>query len=311
MASRKYYAIKKGRKTGIFNTWDECKAYVQGVAGAQYKSFKTYEEAENYLNHNVMVSSKNQAEKEYQQDPKCLMAYVDGSYSERDRVYSYGVVLLTEPIQTYSKANNDSNLIEYRNVAGEILGAMMAMKYAQENDYKRVVIYHDYEGISKWPQLEWRAKNSFTQEYVKYVDSIRQHIEIRFEKVVAHTGNTYNELADSLAKKAIISYVKKDYSKNEETVEHEGKSLKQLGETSIKGGKVGLLNINFPYQGKCVSMTDIHEKFKKKCKGNKIILKNIQSLYIELKSTYDGIIYHIEDQTGQELIIDVEFEEVI
>lgn len=34
------------KKPGIYNTWEECKAVVDGYPGAQYKSFKTREEAE-------------------------------------------------------------------------------------------------------------------------------------------------------------------------------------------------------------------------------------------------------------------------
>ena len=45
----KYYAVKKGLKTGIFRTWEECKANVSGYSGASYKSFKTKAEAEAYL----------------------------------------------------------------------------------------------------------------------------------------------------------------------------------------------------------------------------------------------------------------------
>ena len=47
--ANKFYAIKKGIKTGIFNTWDECQTYTKGFSGAQFKSFKTYNEALNYL----------------------------------------------------------------------------------------------------------------------------------------------------------------------------------------------------------------------------------------------------------------------
>lgn len=41
---KKYYAIKKGRQTGIFTSWDETKSLVSGFNGAIYKSFKTKEE---------------------------------------------------------------------------------------------------------------------------------------------------------------------------------------------------------------------------------------------------------------------------
>ena len=48
----KYYAVKVGRTTGIFETWDQCKASVNGYPGALYKSFKTKTEAYNYMGWN-------------------------------------------------------------------------------------------------------------------------------------------------------------------------------------------------------------------------------------------------------------------
>jgi ribonuclease HI len=46
MVSKKYYAVLKGRKTGIFTSWEECEEQVNGFSGAVYKSFKTRGEAE-------------------------------------------------------------------------------------------------------------------------------------------------------------------------------------------------------------------------------------------------------------------------
>jgi ribonuclease HI len=43
---QKYYVVWKGLKTGIFPTWDECKAQVVGTEGAMYKAFETLEEAQ-------------------------------------------------------------------------------------------------------------------------------------------------------------------------------------------------------------------------------------------------------------------------
>ena len=45
----KFYSVKYGRKIGIFNTWDECKAQVDGFKGALYKSFPTLALAQAYL----------------------------------------------------------------------------------------------------------------------------------------------------------------------------------------------------------------------------------------------------------------------
>lgn len=43
----KYYVVWKGKETGVFDTWDKCKRQIQNFTGAQYKSFKTREAAEN------------------------------------------------------------------------------------------------------------------------------------------------------------------------------------------------------------------------------------------------------------------------
>jgi len=45
----KFYSILKGHITGIYTTWDEAKEQVDGYPGAVYKSFKTEEEAKNWM----------------------------------------------------------------------------------------------------------------------------------------------------------------------------------------------------------------------------------------------------------------------
>ena len=50
MAEKKFYVVWKGRKTGIFNNWEECADQVKGFAGAEYKSFKNLAAAQTALN---------------------------------------------------------------------------------------------------------------------------------------------------------------------------------------------------------------------------------------------------------------------
>lgn len=45
MPSRKFYVVFKGYQPGIYDTWEECKAQVDGFHGASYRSFPTCEEA--------------------------------------------------------------------------------------------------------------------------------------------------------------------------------------------------------------------------------------------------------------------------
>lgn len=46
MPKQKYYVVWKGRKTGVFTTWQECSAQVNGFNGAECKSFENREAAE-------------------------------------------------------------------------------------------------------------------------------------------------------------------------------------------------------------------------------------------------------------------------
>ncbi len=44
--TKKYYVVWKGKKPGIYNTWEACKAMISGFEDAQYKAFPTHREAQ-------------------------------------------------------------------------------------------------------------------------------------------------------------------------------------------------------------------------------------------------------------------------
>ena len=46
----KFYAVRKGHRPGIYNTWADCEKAAKGFSGAEFKSFKTKAEAENFMN---------------------------------------------------------------------------------------------------------------------------------------------------------------------------------------------------------------------------------------------------------------------
>ena len=46
MTKEKYYVVWKGRKQGIFSSWEECARQVSGHTGAQYMAFESRELAE-------------------------------------------------------------------------------------------------------------------------------------------------------------------------------------------------------------------------------------------------------------------------
>lgn len=204
MAKNKYYAVIKGKTPGIYQTWDECKNQVDGFSGAKYKSFATQGEAESYLGVDER-SSKVDVNVEETSQEDALVAYVDGSYNDETKEFSYGMVILfKDKAEYFSKKVEDAELAEMRNVAGEIKGAEAAMRYAVEHQYRKLLIYHDYEGIAKWCTGEWKAKKDGTKAYQEYYKSVSNKIDIEFIKVAGHSNDKYNDIADELAKAAIF-----------------------------------------------------------------------------------------------------------
>ena len=207
VAKSKVYAVRKGRNPGIYNTWDECRAEVDGFAGAEYKSFADRADAEAYLG--IVSGGTCGAGQEEVSFPEGVRAYVDGSYDINTGRYSCGVVMVrtnadgTVKTREMSQAFEDPEAAKQRNVAGEIMGAKTAIDFCLRNGIDEVEIYHDYEGVGKWPDGIWKAKNPLTQAYADYVRRARERMTITFVKVTAHAGNKYNELADSLAKSAL------------------------------------------------------------------------------------------------------------
>ncbi len=51
---KKFYVVWKGKRPGIYESWDDCKAQIEGFKGAQYKSFSTFKEAKKAYNSNYL-----------------------------------------------------------------------------------------------------------------------------------------------------------------------------------------------------------------------------------------------------------------
>lgn len=194
---KKYYAVKKGRQTGIFEDWATCEAQIKGFSGAEYKSFKSKDEAQNFLK--VTSETIDSATFQY----PC--AYIDGSYDVKTHRYSYGAVILFSPTceKHFSKAFDCADLANMRNVAGEIKASEFAISYAIEQGWKQIALYYDYYGIEKWATGEWKRNLPATQAYYEFCQNAFEKIKVLFIKVKGHSGNVYNDLADSLAREAL------------------------------------------------------------------------------------------------------------
>ena len=197
MAAKKVYAVKKGHKTGIFETWEECKAAVDGFSGAEYKGFTNRAEAETYF------SEKNSTNEEKNDQ---LIAYVDGSYEHSLLKYAFGCVFLLPDGTIYVEngSGNNEESAKLRNVTGEMLGSMFAVRWAIKNGFRSLEIRYDYEGVEKWVTGAWKSKTELTQKYAEAMRRWSAQIEIHFTKVAAHSNVYFNEMADKLAKQALV-----------------------------------------------------------------------------------------------------------
>ena len=212
MAAKKFYAVRKGHSVGIFESWEACKAAVDGFSGAEYKGFTSRAEAEVYLGVVAPSCSVDTVEESpvarhnEPTSPDTLITYVDGSYEHSLEKYAFGCVFLMPDGSIYVEngSGNNPESAKLRNVTGEMLGAMFAVRFAIKNGFKKVEIRYDYEGVEKWVTGAWKSKTELTQKYALSMQMWQAQIQMSFTKVAAHSNVYYNEMADKLAKQALV-----------------------------------------------------------------------------------------------------------
>lgn len=210
--ANKFYAIKSGRKTGIVDSWEECKNRTQGYPNAEYKSFKTEEEAQRYLDGEYNVEQIKPIDKPTSSDVANL--YVDGSF--KNGYVAFGVYMQTAA-KDY-RINGCTNIctgIEMRNITGELASVLVGLQIGIEKGFKKFNIIYDYQGIEDWVTGNWKCKSEITSIYKDLVYQLirEDEIKIHFIKVKGHSGVSGNTLADKLAIKAIDRGNLADFSK--------------------------------------------------------------------------------------------------
>lgn len=218
--NKKFYAVKNGRQIGIFDTWDKCKELTSGYPNAIFKSFKSYDEALDYLNlkkdsfsstPSFPNTDENFANENYDDilsslQKDTMITYIDGSYDDTIKYFSYaGIMFFNGVSEEFSFASSQEDLISMRNVSGEVKASMYVIQKAIDYKMKEIFIFHDYSGISHWAKGEWKTNNHLTKSYRQFYMENEKKIQINFIKVKSHSNIKYNEIADNLAKKAILN----------------------------------------------------------------------------------------------------------
>lgn len=234
MAKVKYYGVKKGLVPGVYTSWDECKAQVDGFSGAEYKSFKTEEEANDYVNIEKEVSNEKPVDDEVKKAQALIdmgicyapmpeseseekseltklndisdrpYAFVDGSFNAETGVYGYGGYLFDgttkHPLQGHG---SNPEMASMRNVAGELEGSMAAVRKAEELGIREMTMFYDYQGIEQWATGNWKTNKDSTKAYAEFMKPENRSVVLSFVHTKGHSGIEGNEIADVMAKNSV------------------------------------------------------------------------------------------------------------
>jgi ribonuclease HI len=190
----KYYGVKSDTISFICTDWEEAKEKMKGLKNLKYKAFKTNEEALSFINDEVVINVNKSN----------VSAYIDGSYDDSTKSYSFGgVLIINGEERRFNKKYENDEYQSMRNVAGEIKGAGYIIQYCINHGIKELDLYFDYIGIEKWYKGDWKANSPIALVYVDFANKVKDKIKVNFYKVKSHSNDYYNDLADKLAKDAL------------------------------------------------------------------------------------------------------------
>jgi ribonuclease HI len=149
----KYYVVWKGRKTGIFSTWEECKRQVDGFTGARYKSFPSRTAAEQAFHGEAGTRiGKPVTRREWLFSPNPPVAgswCVDAACSGNPGRLKYRGVDMDSGRELFRRGPYEQGT----NNIGEFLAIVHALRLLQK-DKKAIPVYSDSSIAIGWVKKE-------------------------------------------------------------------------------------------------------------------------------------------------------------
>ena len=169
--------VWKGKRPGIFESWDDCKAQITGVKGAQYKSFSTFAEAKkafnaNYLEYKGTKKGKPSLSPEELLkigEPNMYSIAVDAASSGNPGIMEYQGV----DTKTKKKLFKQGPFKQGTNNIGEFLALVHGLAFLKKQKSDRI-IYTDSRIAMGWvrkkackTKLKPNAKNKTVFELIE------------------------------------------------------------------------------------------------------------------------------------------------
>jgi len=174
---QKFYVVWKGKRPGIYESWDDCQAQIKGIKGAQYKAFPSFDQAKkayngNYADYKGKKSGKEElSEKERLKygEPNFHSISVDAASSGNPGKMEYQGV----DTKTKKKLFKQGPFKEGTNNIGEFLAIVHGLAFLKERGSDRV-IYTDSRTAMSWvrkkrcnTKLERTSKNETLFELIE------------------------------------------------------------------------------------------------------------------------------------------------
>ena len=225
MAGKKVYAVRNGRKTGIFTSWAECKAQVEGFPGARFKGFTDPNEANRWLNleyvppYGGKENSKNSAPVAQTaanaDDAADYIIDTDGSCLRNpDGPGGWAAVIADQVEGKLTELHGGEP--STTNNRMELTAALEALSFARQDAL--IDLYTDSQylknAFTKNWLAGWKRKGWITstgtpvknQDLWQKLDAAFAAHRVRFHWVKGHVGVAQNERCDELAKAEAMKY---------------------------------------------------------------------------------------------------------
>ena len=209
----KFYAVRKGRQPGIYTTWPACEEQIKGFPGAIYKAFPTKAQAlafagECLPNVTILPPLTSLPPADVLPTADGIHIWVDGSCLQNSNGrlhFGWAYVILDNERELHRASGHDvpAEARRHRNVAGEIQAVLQALEWCRARGIATATISFDYQGLASWVEGTWKTRTPFTRAYAERVRALG--MTLTWHKVQAHSGDTYNELVDQLAREAARS----------------------------------------------------------------------------------------------------------
>lgn len=199
MPKGKFYAVRVGRKPGIYDTWDKACAQTSGFKNAVVKSFASKADAEAFLEQRVHANV----------DEDGIVVYTDGSHIKGTKMRGIGAFCQRGAREFVLSRPCDDLPADASNPTLELMAATAVLKSVPERRAPELItIIADYIGVTQYIEGVWKPKGSqngafgeAVRELVDVADALRMRgFVVRARHVDGHAGVPGNERADELAK---------------------------------------------------------------------------------------------------------------